>query len=61
MGKPVTEVRNIFVSPLKSGRGQSSYFGQLNSLATSDRKDIFMEEGVRLIKEQHSTFLNGKK
>lgn len=61
MGKPVTEARNIFVSPLKSGKGRSAYFGQLNSLAASDRKDIFLEEGVRLLEEQHSSFMNGKK
>jgi hypothetical protein len=50
MGKPVTGPRNIFVSPLKAGKGRSAYFGPLNSLANHERKDIFMEEGARLLK-----------
>lgn len=61
MGKPLTEPRNIFVSPLKAGKGRSSYFGALNSLADHERRDIFMEEGVRLLKEQHQSFTLGRK
>jgi hypothetical protein len=51
----------VFVSPLKSGKGRSAYFGPLNSLTDDKRKDIFMEEGVRLLKEQHQTFMSGRK
>jgi hypothetical protein len=61
MGKPVTELRNIFVSPLKAGKGRSAYFGPLNPLADPGRKDIFMEEGIRLLKEQHQSFIKDKK
>jgi hypothetical protein len=50
MGKPITLPRNFITSPNKSGDLKSSYFGELNSLATSDKKDIFIEEGKRLIK-----------
>jgi hypothetical protein len=61
MGKPVTEPRNIFISPLKVGKGLSAYFGPLNSLSDYDRKDIFMEEGVRLLKEEHKSFVIDRK
>ena len=33
--KPLTQARNFFTSPTRSGQGKSSYFGELNSLATS--------------------------
>ena len=61
MGKPVTLPRNFYTSPTKSGQLASSYLGPLNSLATSDKKDTFIEEGKRLIKEQYQTFSQGRK
>jgi len=42
MGKPVTLPRMIYVSPLKKGQLKDAYFGSLNSLATSHKKDIFI-------------------
>lgn len=51
MGKPVTQPRNIYVSPIKTGRTNKAYFGKLNSLAFHSQHDIFMEEGSRLLKE----------
>jgi hypothetical protein len=51
MGKPVTQLRNIYVSPIKQGRLNKSYFAPLNSLATHSIHDNFIEEGSRLLKE----------
>lgn len=56
MGKPVTLPRNFYVSPIKSGQLRKSYFGPLNSLATHEKHDIFIEEGIRLLKEENRSF-----
>lgn len=54
MGKPVSLPRMIYVSPSKKGQLKDAYFGPLNPLASSDKKDVYIEEGIRLFKEQHS-------
>lgn len=48
MGKPVTEPRNFYTNPTK--KGQLEYFEPLKALATSDKKDIFIEESRRLLR-----------
>ena len=50
--KPVTELRNFYTSPIKSGQRTSDYFGGINSLASSHIKDEFIEPGKRLMKEE---------
>lgn len=37
--KPLTQPKNFYTSPIKSGRGNSGYFEPHRSLATSDVKD----------------------
>jgi hypothetical protein len=61
MGKPVTEPRNVFVSPNNSGHLRKSYFGPLNPLATHTKHDIFIEEGIRLLKEETQSFNSNRK
>ena len=61
MGKPVTQPRNFATSPNRSGQLNKSYFGLLNSLATSEKKDEYIEEGVRLLHEESAAFKNGRK
>jgi hypothetical protein len=58
-GKPITKARNLCTSPPK--KGQLAYFEPIKSLATSDKKDIFLEEGKRLLREQNQTFSIGRK
>ncbi len=41
MGKPITQPRNFYTNPTK--HGSTDYFEPLKSLATSDKKDIFIE------------------
>ena len=59
--KPMTQARNFQTSPIKSGQGKSSYFGELNSLATSPIKDEYIEPGKRLLREEKEKREKGKK
>ena len=46
-GKPVTIERNFVTNPTRTGQGEKSYFGSINSLATSEVKDQYLDPGRR--------------
>ena len=58
-GKPITLPRNLYTNPTK--KGQLSYFEPIKSLATSEVKDVFVEEGKRLLKEENESYGIGRK
>ena len=55
-GKPITQLRNVQAGAYRTGRIKEPYFSPLNPLATSHIKDEYLEEPVRLLKEQNKTF-----
>ena len=38
-GKPITNARNFYSGPCRSGQLKKSFFGEINSLAASNVKD----------------------
>ena len=48
-GKPQTLPRGVFTNPIRSGQLKKSYFGDINTLATSEIKDEYVEPARKLL------------
>ena len=51
--------RGIFTNPSRSGQVKKSYFGDINSLATSEIKDDYVDPDRKLLQIQNQTFKTG--
>ena len=55
-GKPITQLRNVQGGAYRTGKIKEPYFSPLNPLAASHIKDEYLEEPVRLLKEENKNF-----
>lgn len=60
-GKPVTQPRNFYAGPCRSGQLKRSFFGDLNSLATSGIKDEYLDPARRILKQENERFYSSCK